>query len=94
MRNIQATAHGNMIVWTLDNTSGKEISSLVKYFAVMNDEKMDQIEDRLVSLSNHFLDVRRLYEEELKSNYVHKQRIRELEEKIQSLEIELASLKE
>ena len=94
MMDIQETAQGNMIVWTLDNTSGKELSSLVKHFALMNDEKMDQIEIRLAALCNECLDVRKLYEEELKSNYVHRQRIRELEEKIQSLEAELASLKE
>ena len=83
-----------MIVWTLDNTSGKALSSLVKHFALMNDEKMDQIDDKIAALCNECLDVRRLYEEELKSNYVHKKTIRELEEKIQSLETELASLKE
>ena len=83
-----------MIVWTLDNTSGKELSSLVKHFALMNDEKMDQIKNKLAALCNECLDVRKLYEEELKSNYVHKKRIGELEEKIQSLEVELASLKE
>ena len=60
----------------------------------MNDEKMDQIENMLVSLCNECLDVRKLYEEELKSNYVHKKRIGELEGKIQSLEAQLASLEE
>ena len=71
-----------MIVWTLDNTSGKEISSLVKHFALMNEAKVDQIEDKLATLCNECLDVRKLYEEELKSNYVHKKMIGELEGKI------------
>ena len=78
-----------MIVWTLDNTSEKELSSLVKPFALMKDEKMDQIEIRLAALCNECLDVIKLYEEELKSNYVHKKRIGELEGKIQSLEADL-----
>ena len=82
MMDIQVTTQGSMIVWTLDNTSRKEISSLVKHFTLMNEEKVDQIEDRLAALCNECLDVRRLYEEELKSNYVHKQRIGELDEKI------------
>ena len=75
MMDIQVTAQGNMIVWTLDNTSGKEISSLVKHFALMNEAKVDQIKDRLATICNEYLDVRKLYEEELKSNYVHKKRI-------------------
>ena len=48
---------------------------MVKHFALMNEEKVDQIEDRLATLCNEFLDVRKLCEEELKSNYVHKKRI-------------------
>ena len=94
MMDISVTAQGSMIVWTIDNTLGKELSSLVKHFALMNEAKVDQIEDRLASLCNECLDIRRLYEEELKSNYVHKQRIGQLKGKIQSLEVELASLKE
>lgn len=68
-----------MIVWTLDNTDGKEIFVLVKHFALMNEAKVDQIEDRLVAAYNECLDVRKLYEEELKMSYVKKKKIEELE---------------
>ena len=51
-----------MIFWTLDNTTGKEISNLVKHFALMNEAKVDQIEDRLATTYNECLDVRKLYE--------------------------------
>ena len=65
MMDIQETTQGNMIVWTLDNTSGKEISSLVKHFALMNEAKVDQIEDRLAAMYNECIDVWKLYEEEI-----------------------------
>ena len=50
-----------MIVWRLDNTLGKEISSLVKHFALMIEAKVDQIEDRLAIICNECLDFRKLY---------------------------------
>ena len=59
----------------------------------MNEAKVDQIEDRLAAIYNECLDVRKLYEEELKMSFVQKQRIEELEGKIQSLEAKVASLK-
>ena len=40
---IEETAQGNMIVWTLENTTGKEITSLVKHFALINEVKVDEI---------------------------------------------------
>ena len=72
MMDIQEIGKGNMIVWIVDNATGKEISSLVKHFALMNEVKVDQIEDMLAAIYNEFLDVRKLYEEELKTNYVQK----------------------
>ena len=69
---IQETVQGNMIVWTLDTTTRKEISSLVKHFALMNEAKVDQIKDRLAVAYNECLDVKKLYEEELKMSYVQK----------------------
>ena len=65
MMDIQETAQGNMIVWTLDNTFGKEISSLVKHFLLMNEAKVDQIGDSLTAIYNECLDVQKFYEEEL-----------------------------
>ena len=59
-----------MIVWTLENTAGKEISSLVKHFALMNELKVDEIEDKLAAVYNECLDIRKLYEEELKMSHV------------------------
>ncbi len=94
MMDIEETTQGNMIVWTLESTNGKEISSLVKHFALMNEEKVDEIEDKLATMFNECLDIRRTYEEELKMSHVQKQRIEELEEKIKILEIEIKSLKE
>ena len=94
MMNVEETAQGNMITQTLDTTTGKEVSSMIKHFAFMNEAKMEQIEDRLAATYNECLDTKKLYEEQLKTSYVQKQRIEELEGKIQSLEEEVASLKD
>ena len=48
----------------------------------MNEAKVDQIEDRLATAYNECLDVKMLYEEELKMRYVQKKRIEELEGRI------------
>ena len=94
MMDVEETAQGNMITWTLDNTTSREVSSMLKHSAYMNETKMDQIENRLFVAYNECLDTRKLYEEELKTNYVQKKKIEELENKVQSLEIEILSLQD
>ena len=45
---------------------------MMKHLVLMNEAKMDQIEDRLAVAYNECLDTRMLYEEELKTIYVQK----------------------
>ena len=72
MMDVEETTQGKMLTWTLDNTTGKEVSNMMKHLALMNEAKMDQIEDRLATSYNEFLETRKLYEEELKTSYVQK----------------------
>ena len=57
---------------------------MIKHLEYMNQAKMDQIEDGIATAYNECLDTRRLYEEELKTSYVMKQKIEELKNKGQS----------
>ena len=70
MMDVEETAQGNMITWTLDNTIGREVSSMIRHLELMNEAKMDQIEDRLAIAYNECIDMRKLYEEELKIIHV------------------------
>lgn len=83
-----------MIVWTLQGTYGIEISKAMKHFSFMNEAKVEEIETRLAKAFHDYIDVRNLYEDELKKSHVYKQRIKELEAKVQGLETEVASLRE
>ena len=83
-----------MIVWTLHGTTGKEISKALKHFSFMNEAKVDEMEDQLSRAIHDYIDVRKLYENELRSSHVYRERITELEAKVQALEEEIASLKD
>ena len=83
-----------MIVWTLHGTTGKEISKALKHFSFMNEAKVEEIEDKLSQAIHDYIDVRKLYENDLRSSHVYKERIVELEAKVQTLEDEIASLKD
>ena len=60
----------------------------------MNEAKVEVIEDKLSQAIHDYIDVRKLYENELKTSHVYRERIVELEAKVRSLEDEIASLKE
>ena len=60
----------------------------------MNEAKMDRIEHRLDVAYNECFNINNLYEEELKTSYVKKQRIEDFEGKFQSLEEKIASIKD
>ena len=44
LMDVQSTEQGNMIVWTLHGTTGKEISKALKHFSFMNEAKVDEME--------------------------------------------------
>ena len=83
-----------MIIWTLHGTSGKEISKTIQHFSFVNEAKVDEIEDKLSQAIHDYIDVRKLYENRLRSSHVYRERIAELEAKVQTLEDEIASLKD
>ena len=60
----------------------------------MNEAKVEEMEIRLAQSIHDYIDVRKLYENELRSSHVYKEIIVELEAKVQELENEVASLKE
>ena len=49
---VEETAQGNMITQTLYNTIGREVSSMLKCLAYMNEAKVEKIEDRLAPTYN------------------------------------------
>ena len=55
---------------------------------------MEEIEEKLSRAIRDYIDVRKLYENELRASHVYRERIVELEAKVQALEDEIASLKE
>jgi hypothetical protein len=83
-----------MIVWTLQGSSGKEISKALTHFSFMNEAKVEEIEEKLSRAIRDYIDVRKLYENELRTSHVYRERVVELEAKVQALEDEIASLKE
>ena len=60
----------------------------------MNEAKVEEIEKKLSKSMHEYIDVRKLYEDELKKSHVYKERIEELEAKVQVLEVEVSSLRE
>ena len=94
LMDVQSIEKGNMIIWTLQGTSGTEISNALKHFSFMNEAKVEEMETRLAHSIHEYIDVRKLYENELRSNHVYKERIAELEAKVQELETKISSLKE
>ena len=83
-----------MIIWTLHGTTGKEISKALKHFSFMNEAKVEEMEDQLSQAIHDYIDVRKLYENELRRSRVYRERIVELEAKVHTLEDEIASLKD
>ena len=60
----------------------------------MNEAKVEEMETRLALSIHDYIDVKKLYENELRRSHVYKERIFELEAKVQELEDEIASLRE
>ena len=48
-----------MILWTLQGTSGIEISKNMKVFSLMNEEKIEEIETRLAKSFHDYIDFRK-----------------------------------
>ena len=71
-----------MIIWTLQGTSSLEISKALKHFSFMNEAKVDETKDQLSQAIHDYIDVRKLYENELRSSHVYRERISELEAKV------------
>ena len=91
---MQSIEHGNMVVWTLQGTSGTKISKAIKHFSFMNEAKVEEIETQLAKFVHDYIEVRKLYEDKLRKSHVYQERIEELEAKVQVLEVEVASLRE
>ena len=47
----------------------------------MNEAKVEEIERKLARTFHNYMDIRKLYEQELRKSHVYKQRIEELEAK-------------
>lgn len=60
----------------------------------MNETKVEEIETNLARTFHYYIDMRKLYEEELRKSYVYKKKVEELEEQSQGLEAKFAFLKE
>ena len=71
-----------MIIWTLQGTTSTKISKALKHFSFMNEAKVEEMETRLAQSIHDYIDVRKLYENELRSSHVYKENIAELEAKI------------
>lgn len=72
LMDVQSTKKVNMIVWTLQGTSGTDISKAVKHFSFMNESKVEEMETRLSKSIHDYIDVRKIYEDELRRNHVYK----------------------
>jgi uncharacterized protein YceH (UPF0502 family) len=66
----------------------------MKHFSFMNEAKVEEMETRLSKSTDDYIDVRKINEDELRSSHVYKEKIVELEAKVQELENEVASLRE
>ena len=60
----------------------------------MNEAKVEEMETRLSKSIHDYIELINLYEDELRKSHVYKERIVELEAKVQALENEVASLRE
>ena len=60
----------------------------------MNEAKVEEIEDKFSQAIHDYIDVRKLYKNELRSIHVYKERIAKLEAKVQTFEDEIKSLKD
>ncbi len=76
-----------MIIWTLQGSSGKEISKARKHFSFINEAKVEEIEDKLSQAIHDYIDVRKLYENELRTSHIYRERIFELENRVRALEV-------
>lgn len=54
----------------------------------MNEAKVEEMETRLAQSIHEYIDVRKLYENEIRRSHVYKERIVELEAKVHELENE------
>lgn len=66
----------------------------MKHFSFMNEAKVEEIETKLSKSIHDYIDVSKLYENEIKKHHMCKEKILELEAKVQELEVEVASLRE
>ena len=60
----------------------------------MNEAKVEEMETRLLNSIHDYIGVRKIYEDQLRISHVCKERIVELEAKVQALENEVTSLRE
>ena len=60
----------------------------------MNEAKVEEIEEKLSRAIRDYIDVRKLYENKLRTSHAYRERVVELEAKVQALEDEIASLKD
>ena len=60
----------------------------------MNEAKVEEMENGLSKSINDYIDVRNLYEDEPRKSHVDKERVVELEARVQALENEVSSLRE
>lgn len=66
----------------------------MKHFSFMNEAKVHEIEERQARSFHDYIDVRKIYEEELRKRHVYKKKIEEIYAKAQGLETKVASLKQ
>ena len=66
----------------------------MKHLSFMNETKIEEIETKISDSIHDYIDVRKLYEDELRKSHVYKEKILDPETKIQALEAKLPSLRE
>ena len=94
LMDVQSTKQCNMILRTLQDTFDTNNSKVLKHFSFMNEAKVEEMETRLAKSTHDYIDMRKLYEDDLRSSHVYKERIVELQAKVKELEDEVASLRE
>lgn len=90
---VQNTPQGNLIVWDVDTTPGKEVASAMVHMSHMNEAVVDRLEERLAKAVHEYVDTRKLYEEELRMKHLYRNKIEELEKRVQVLCGEVEALK-
>ena len=63
----------------MQNTFGIEMSKAMKHFSFMNEAKVEEIEIKLARNIHDYIDIEKLYEEELEKSYVYGKKIDELD---------------